>query len=85
MDHPKSSMEDDEQIESRKDDLKASNAEASEELMHDFVLPPGYWYSWRFIGSVTAIVLLGNNLFIGYLMPVSDYRWLFGNIDRGSD
>ncbi|ERT01322.1 hypothetical protein HMPREF1624_02566 [Sporothrix schenckii ATCC 58251] len=35
------------------------------------VRPPGYWTSFRFIGSVLAIVLLANNLFIGYSMPAS--------------
>lgn len=34
-------------------------------------VPPGYWYSYRFLGSLTAIILLANNLFIGYSMPVS--------------
>lgn len=37
----------------------------------DFVVPKGYWYSYRFVGSMAAIVLLANNLFIGYSMPVS--------------
>ena len=37
-------------------------------------VPKGYWYSYRFIGSVVAIVLLANNLFIGYSMPVSFSR-----------
>lgn len=30
----------------------------------------GYWGSWRFIGTIIAIILLGNSLFIGYVMPV---------------
>lgn len=34
-------------------------------------VPPGYWTSPRFLGSCVAIVLLANNLFIGYAMPVS--------------
>ncbi len=33
-------------------------------------VPRGYWTSFRFLGSVAAIVLLANNLFIGYSMPV---------------
>lgn len=37
----------------------------------DFQVPKGYWYSYRFIGSMVGIVLLANNLFIGYAMPVS--------------
>jgi hypothetical protein len=35
---------------------------------HD--VPTGYWRSYRFIGSITAIILLANGLFIGYVMPV---------------
>lgn len=34
-------------------------------------LPSGYWRSYRFLGSVLAIILLANSLFIGYVMPVS--------------
>jgi hypothetical protein len=34
-------------------------------------VPSGYWSSYRFIGSLLAIVLLANGLFIGYVMPVS--------------
>lgn len=34
-------------------------------------VPSGYWRSYRFIGSLLAIVLLANGLFIGYVMPVS--------------
>lgn len=30
----------------------------------------GYWTSWRLIGSVLAIALMGNSLFVGYAMPV---------------
>lgn len=40
----------------------------------DFQVPKGYWYSYRFIGSMIGIVLLANNLFIGYSMPVSMNR-----------
>jgi hypothetical protein len=34
-------------------------------------VPLGYWRSYKFIGSVVAIILLANSLFIGYVMPVS--------------
>jgi hypothetical protein len=34
-------------------------------------VPSGYWKSYRFLGSLIAIVLLANGLFIGYVMPVS--------------
>lgn len=37
-------------------------------------LEKGYWRSFRFIGSCTAIVLLANNLFAGYVMPVCSYH-----------
>ena len=30
-----------------------------------------YWLSFRFLGSLLAIVLLGNSLFVGYSMPVN--------------
>jgi hypothetical protein len=33
-------------------------------------VPSGYWRSYRFLGSLLAIVLLANGLFIGYVMPV---------------
>jgi hypothetical protein len=33
-------------------------------------VPSGYWRSYRFLGSITAIILLANGLFIGYVMPV---------------
>lgn len=32
----------------------------------------GYWKSPKFIGSCIAIILLANNLFWGYAVPVSD-------------
>ncbi|KAJ3547072.1 hypothetical protein NM208_g1696 [Fusarium decemcellulare] len=38
---------------------------------NDFTVPKGYWYSHRFVGSMLAIVLLANNLFIGYSMPAN--------------
>ena len=31
----------------------------------------GYWTSWRYLGSLLAIALMTNSLFIGYAMPVS--------------
>jgi hypothetical protein len=33
-------------------------------------VPTGYWRSFRFLGSILAIILLANGLFIGYVMPV---------------
>lgn len=35
-------------------------------------VPDGYWKSYRFIGSLTAIVLQAKGLYIGYVMPVCD-------------
>ena len=40
----------------------------------DMDVPKGYWTSFRFLGSSLAIVLLANNLFIGYSMPVRKVR-----------
>jgi hypothetical protein len=37
----------------------------------DFGVPKGYWTSYRFLGSMSAILLLANNDFIAYAMPVS--------------
>lgn len=34
-------------------------------------VPKGYWYSFRFLGSLVAIILLANGLFIGYAMAVN--------------
>jgi hypothetical protein len=34
----------------------------------------GYWRSYKFLGTVLAIILLANSLFIGYVMPVSTIR-----------
>jgi hypothetical protein len=57
-------------IENRKDD-PASVPQNSELIEQEGAgVPAGYWYSPRFIGSTVAIVLLANNLFIGYAMPV---------------
>lgn len=36
----------------------------------DSGVPKGYWRSRRFLGSVAAIILLANNTFIAYSMPV---------------
>jgi hypothetical protein len=33
-------------------------------------VPSGYWRSYQFLGTVVAIILLANSLFIGYVMPV---------------
>jgi hypothetical protein len=33
----------------------------------------GYWKSPKFLGSCIAIILLANNLFWGYAVPVSIY------------
>ncbi|CAK7200619.1 hypothetical protein SEUCBS139899_003317 [Sporothrix eucalyptigena] len=34
-------------------------------------LDPGYWRSPRFLGSILAIALLANSLFVGYSMPIN--------------
>jgi len=43
---------------------------------HDAEELEGYWTSWRLIGSLLAIVLMGNSLFVGYAMPVSRFKSL---------
>ncbi|CAK7224030.1 hypothetical protein SBRCBS47491_005410 [Sporothrix bragantina] len=48
------------------------------------VTPPGYWTSFRFIGSVIAIVLLGNNLFIGYSMPANILSVIGKDLNAGT-
>ena len=39
-------------------------------LGHDADELKGYWASWRLVGSLLAIALMGNSLFVGYAMPV---------------
>ena len=55
------------------DDVQGSQneslAEGTEPVEEN--IEKGYWKSPRFIGSCIAIILLANNLFIGYAMPVS--------------
>lgn len=57
----------DDRVKHREEPSSSNSVTAEEESS----VPPGYWYSFRFIGSTTAIVLLANNMFIGYSMPVS--------------
>ncbi|KAF9887642.1 hypothetical protein FE257_009735 [Aspergillus nanangensis] len=47
---------------------------------HDAAGLTGYWKSYRLLGSLLAIVLLGNNLFIGYSMPVNILSVINGDI-----
>ncbi|KAF9886358.1 hypothetical protein FE257_011503 [Aspergillus nanangensis] len=46
-------------------------------------ITPGYWGSFRFIGSFVAMILMGNSLFIGFAMPVSILSVI--NADIGPD
>ena len=50
---------------------EAVSPESSVVAEDDSGVPPGYWKSYRFIGSMGAIILLANNTFIAYSMPVS--------------
>lgn len=43
--------------------------ESRNSLEHD--APMVYWKSFRFLGSMLAIMLMANSLFIGYSMPVN--------------
>ncbi|VUC21569.1 unnamed protein product [Clonostachys rosea] len=58
-------------IENRKDDPPIASHHSELIEQEGAGVPPGYWYSPRFIGSTVAIVLLANNLFIGYAMPTN--------------
>uniref|UniRef100_A0A8H7K351 Major facilitator superfamily (MFS) profile domain-containing protein n=1 Tax=Bionectria ochroleuca TaxID=29856 RepID=A0A8H7K351_BIOOC len=81
MDNGKKSEVD--MIENRKDD-PASVPQNSELIEQEGAgVPAGYWYSPRFIGSTVAIVLLANNLFIGYAMPTNVLNVI--NADLGPD
>lgn len=49
----------------------------------DTGVPAGYWTSYRFLGSISAILLLANNTFIAYSMPVNILSVI--NADIGPD
>ncbi|OAA57978.1 siderophore iron transporter [Niveomyces insectorum RCEF 264] len=51
---------------------------------NDADVPAGYWRSYRFLGSVLAIVLLANNLFIGYSMPANILSVIGADLGGGS-
>lgn len=34
-------------------------------------IPKGYWWSFRFLGTFTSIVLLAASLFVNFNLPVS--------------
>lgn len=50
--------------------VASTEAEHRNELGQDAVDLEGYWGSWPFIGSISAIILMANSLFVGYAMPV---------------
>jgi hypothetical protein len=62
--HDPSNASQDSRNETDQADWRDVHADAEE-------VPPGYWRSPRFIGSIVAIVLLANSLFIALVMPVS--------------
>ena len=55
--------------------LEKVDSQDSEEHLnvvgHDAEALKGYWASWRLVGSMLAIALMANSLFVGYAMPVS--------------
>lgn len=51
-------------------DIQANHVENSTDD-DDQSIGPGYWRSFRFLGTLATIVLMANTLFIGYSMPVS--------------
>lgn len=35
-------------------------------------IPPGYFYSPKFIGTLVGVTLMNISLYVGYVLPVSD-------------
>ena len=48
-------------------------------------VPPGYWWSFQFLGSAVAIVLLANNLFMGYAMAANVLNIINADIGMSSN
>lgn len=38
-------------------------------------LPPGYYYSPKFLGTMIGVTLMSVSLYVGYVLPVSSARW----------
>jgi len=54
------------------EDVDSQDSEEHRNVVgHDAQELKGYWASWRLVGSMLAIALMGNSLFVGYAMPVS--------------
>jgi hypothetical protein len=37
-------------------------------------LPPGYFYSPKFVGTLIGVTLMNISLYVGYVLPVSSAR-----------
>ncbi|ORY16299.1 fungal trichothecene efflux pump [Clohesyomyces aquaticus] len=46
-------------------------------------MPKGYYRSWRFIGSVVAVVFMAQGLYLGYVLPANTITLI--NADLGPD
>jgi hypothetical protein len=33
-------------------------------------LPPGYYHSPKFVGSIIGVILMANSLYLGFVLPV---------------
>jgi len=49
-------------------DLDTADASAIGGHLND--LPPGYYRSLKFIGSILAVMLMANSLYLGFVLPV---------------
>jgi len=49
-------------------DLDVADASAIGGHLED--LPPGYYHSPRFVGSIIGVVLMANSLYLGFVLPV---------------
>ena len=51
--------------------LDESEDEVSPDAIGTGNLPPGYFYSAHFIGTLLAVTLMNISLYVGYVLPVS--------------
>lgn len=52
-----------------------STAEADDHVANEAIgtgnLPPGYFYSAKFLGTMIGVSLMNISLYVGYVLPVS--------------
>ena len=51
--------------------LDAADASAIGGHLKD--LPPGYYRSPKFVGSIIGVILMANSLYLGFVLPVRCY------------